>query len=115
MAVRHWMILQGEIALGQIGNGDRQQPNARSGRLPAGHAFDPGALELLEKPELQVLLHAAGVGLWRGRPAAIPRGHHGHPEMSEWLLPGGPTASKQPVGLSWGFFVKSAETSIKSM
>ena len=22
MAVRHWMILQGEIALGQIGNGD---------------------------------------------------------------------------------------------
>ena len=29
MAVRHWMILQGEIALGQIGNGDRQQPSAR--------------------------------------------------------------------------------------
>src|SRR5262245_23381763 len=29
MAVRHWMILQGEIALGQIGNGDRQPPSAR--------------------------------------------------------------------------------------
>jgi hypothetical protein len=29
MAVRHWMILQGEIALGQIGNGDRQQLGAR--------------------------------------------------------------------------------------
>ena len=29
MAVRHWMILQGEIALGQIGNGDRQPLSAR--------------------------------------------------------------------------------------
>src|SRR5262245_52369090 len=29
MAVRHWMILQGEIAFEQIGNGNRQRPCAR--------------------------------------------------------------------------------------
>jgi hypothetical protein len=29
MAVRHWMILKGEIAFEQIGNGDRQRPCAR--------------------------------------------------------------------------------------
>src|SRR5262245_52026816 len=40
-AMRHWMILQGEIALGQVGNGERQRPCARCRPPTFGNVYSP--------------------------------------------------------------------------
>ena len=41
MAVRHWMILKGEIAFEQIGDGDRQRPCARWRPLTFSNVYSP--------------------------------------------------------------------------